>query len=146
MSNKINISCQKCKNMESYKLKIEKIIKILEDDVLDNRHINLEKNNLHNDLHNDLHNNNHLYESVIIEKNCDGNIYTYIDSNLGDNYLLLETGKNLDELDNIEIQSLNEQNTYKKYLKLVEYTNDGNYAYGLFSTVAKVGSFFIGFF
>ncbi len=135
--------CIKCKDIELKKAQMklnryEQALKILMDDSIVGQ---LDNNNYNN--HNN-YDNSHMYESIIIEKDMEGNQNKKIRSDLGQSFLILDRGKNIDELDKIERKALNKQNELKEYENYATYYRKGNSIYGIFSTIAKVGALAFG--
>lgn len=61
----------------------------------------------------------------------DGNILKKTKSNLEDSYLIIETGKNLDELNNSQIIEIKKQDDLYKYDKLKTYTKSFSSYYNI---------------
>ena len=118
--------CLECKDAEISHIKTkliryEKAIKLLLDDSI---------------IYSIKNNNNNSHNSIIVDKDLDGHVNTHIYSDIGENYIVLEKGKNLDELSNIEKQSIDKQNDFKNYKKIVKYSKLSNKVY---STISKIG-------
>ena len=86
-----------------------------------------------------------LYESVIIEKDNEGRMVKKQSSRLGESFLIVEKGKNINHLSNKERSALQAQEDLKNSEKALGYTRKGTYLYGMMSFASKIAGFFIGF-
>lgn len=132
-------TCIKCKDAELKKAKkkidkYEKAMKILLDDsVIQETFVGSDRSS-------------NMYESVIFEKNIDGEMLKKHNSDLGESYIILEKGKNIDHLSNKERRAIEEQDNLKNYENTKKYVNKGTYLYGAIRIATKIGGFFIGLF
>jgi len=82
-----------------------------------------------------------LDESIIIEKNNDGNFEKKIKSNLSESILIVDKGKNLDDLNKKEQASIGEQDNLAAYQNTINYSQKGVTIYTVgYYTVAVAGS------
>jgi len=86
-------------------------------------------------------NNDIMTQSIIVEKDNEGNYFTTVKSNLDENFLVLNDGKDLDELTRVEYNSINQQNNYYKLNKITKYINNFNLINSLSSTVINIGKY-----
>ena len=137
----INNSCIKCKDVELNKAKqkldrYEQALKILMDDsIIQDTYLGNNKNDGSN-----------LFESVIMDKNMRGEVVKKHNSRLGESYIILDKGKNLDTINNKEKAAIDEQDNLKRYEKAKTYAKKGSYLYGMVGMPTKVAGFFIGLF
>jgi len=118
-------SCDKCKCI-SMKNKLNKYKEMIKD-LID---------------YNELDDNNDIMtQSIIVEKDNEGNYFTTVKSNLDENFLVLNDGKDLDELTRVEYNSINQQNNYYKLNKITKYINNFNLINSLSSTVINIGKY-----
>lgn len=134
----------KDKQISNMKKKIEKYKEtlnyLLDENLNDTNYINNTSNT------DDNYDNSDLYESIIIYKDNDGYTQKKINSNLGESFLIVENGKDLSELNKNELRAVNKQNNLRKYEKIKKYVKKTNSVYGIISSVAKIGKYFIGLF
>ena len=77
-----------------------------------------------------------LYESVIIDKNT-----KKVKSDIGESFLVIESGKDLSEVDIKEYNAIVEQDELVNFIKAKNYIKKTGYLYSIGSTVVKVGAF-----
>jgi hypothetical protein len=87
-----------------------------------------------------------MYESVILDKNMEGELIKKHDSKLGESYIIVEKGKDLKQLSNKEKRSIDEQDNLRNYEVAKTYANKGTYFYGVIGFATKIAGFFIGLF
>jgi hypothetical protein len=124
-------NCIKCVRLQLSNVndKNEKYKKILHD-IMDDIDLNDDTTN--------------LYESVLVEKNKNGEIIKKQNSQLGESYMIMDKGKNIDELSVKEKKVINAQDDLKNYEITTGYVQNGTYLYGMFGVVTRVVGLFIG--
>ena len=132
-------SCIKCKSAELDRAKkkltkYEQALKLLMDEsIIQEAYIGPDKSS-------------NLYESVIIDKNLEGEVIKKHGSKLGESYIIVDKCKNINELSKKEKQSIDEQDNLRNYEVAKTYANKGTYLYGVIGFATKVAGFFIGLF
>lgn len=86
---------------------------------------------------------NPLEESVIIEKDNEGNINRKVRSDLSESFLIVDRGKNLVELDKKEQQIILEQDSYHKYKNTSEYLSKASGVYKVIGYTIKYGKWLL---
>jgi hypothetical protein len=87
-----------------------------------------------------------LLESVIIDKNMEGEVVKKHQSKLGESYIIVDKCKNIDHLSNKERKAIEEQDNLRNYEIAKQYANKGTYLYGAIGFATKVASFVVGLF
>ncbi|ARF09582.1 hypothetical protein Indivirus_1_205 [Indivirus ILV1] len=88
-------------------------------------------------------NNNLLKESIIIEKDNYGNSNKKLKSDLTESFLIVDKGKNLNELDKKEQDIIKEQDSYSNYQNANTYIKKANNAYTISCYVVSIGKWFL---
>lgn len=66
-------------------------------------------------------NENFLSDQIYSEKDNSGNTNYKLNSELNESYLVIDSGKNLEELDKAEYNAINSQNNYHYYTNIKKY-------------------------
>jgi hypothetical protein len=82
-------------------------------------------------------------KTIIFEE--DGYEVKNVNSEIGENYIIMENKKNLDELNKDELKSLEKQTELHDYENINKYVNEGSTVYNIGNTITKAGKFFLGF-
>ena len=81
----------------------------------------------------------------IIEKDNYGNTIRQVPSKLGDNYVIVDTKKDLSELDRDEYKAIIAQNDFSNYKRTSTYAGKFGKVYGWTSTGVKYGKYALAF-
>jgi len=84
-----------------------------------------------------------LTDSIIIEKNIDGNRNMKVKSNLSESFILIDKGKNLTELDKKDQNIINEQNNLHDYVVTKEYVDQASGVYSVVKYVVGIGKWIL---
>lgn len=114
MDHKYN-NCSDCSNCKILSRKIELYDKFFND-----------MKRLDEELLSREFNNKNLGESIIIEKDNYGNRNMKVKSNLSESFLVINNGKNLEELSKREKNAIDEQNNLYNYNQAKEYVDKTN--------------------
>lgn len=82
-------------------------------------------------------------KTIIFEE--DGYEVKNVNSDIGENYCIMDNKKNLEELNKDELKSLEKQTEYHNYENITKYVDKGSVVYKISNTITKAGKFFIGF-
>lgn len=123
-------NCNNCQNCQNCKLLVKKL-ELYEKFFNDMKEID-----------NQLFENSELGKSIIIKDNY-GNKTTKIKSNLSESILVVNNGKNLDELNITERQSIEEQDNLYNYNKTKEYFNKASGVVSWGTTIVKWGKWLL---
>jgi len=127
MKHNCSNNCSSCKNLKKKLDMYENFVKDMH---------NEERNN-HN------HNYNPLAESVIIEKDNSGNQVKKIRSDLSESFMVVEKGKNMQELNKKEQDIIKEQDAYSNYQNTNAHFKKANGAYKAAYYVLSVGKWLL---
>ncbi len=118
MNHKYN-NCYNCQNCKILSKKIE----LYENFINDMRKLDEE---LFNNGFNNEFNNKSLEESIIIEKDNHGNRNMKVRSDLSESFLVINNGKNLEELSKRDKSAIDEQDNLYNYNQAKEYVDKTN--------------------
>jgi len=88
------------------------------------------------------HNTNIMDDSIIIEKDLEGNHNKKVPSDLTESFLIIDKVKDLTRLSQKEQKAVNEQNNLHNYNKLKQYGKNAGVAYGVLGYVWSIGKWF----
>lgn len=91
----------------------------------------------------ELEDKNILAESMIIEKDNYGNLNKKVKSDLTESFLVIETGKNLKELNKRDQDIILEQDSYAKYQNINNYYQKANGLYKIGYYALSIGKWLI---
>ncbi len=80
-----------------------------------------------------------MHSDIIIEKDNYGNTIKQVPSRLGDNYVIIDTKKDLSELDRDEYKAIVAQSDFSNYKRTSTYAGKFGKIYGWTSTGVKYG-------
>ena len=129
MKHNCSNNCSSCKNLK-------KKLDMYENFVKDMQKLEIieERNNSHY---------NPLEESVIIEKDNSGNQVKKIRSDLSESFMVVEKGKNMQELNKKERDIIKEQDAYSNYQNTNAHFKKANGAYKAAYYVLSVGKWLL---
>ena len=80
-----------------------------------------------------------MLNSVIYEKTKEGETFQRVSTSLGENYTIINEGKDVDEMTKSEYKNIKCQNEYHQFVKAKNYLNKFSSIYGWVNTVLSFG-------
>ena len=84
-------------------------------------------------------NNDLMYESIIIEKDLEGNRNKKVPSDLSESFLIIDRGKDLTHLSQKEQRAINEQDNLHNYNKVKKYSEKASFVGNVLGYVWGIG-------
>lgn len=143
---------RKIKSMKDKLYQYENLIKELIDDIenIENEESDSSDDDVYNPktriLDRKSHQDIELVDDFIVERDIYGNTHKSIQTDSGNTFVVIDNGKDLEEINKVEYNAIHSQEDFYKYEKTREYCNKVGTAWGWGAFVIGMGRLAISFF